>query len=83
MLSSCVIIGRSNTLMCYKYEVDRDGEQRPIINRPIVLNLRSVIEKIHICDSKFLSDRGEIAFVVQAKNELTLYYCDLKENRLI
>lgn len=42
-----------------------------------------MVEKIHICDNKYLNDRGEIPFVVQSKNLLLLYYVDLKENKII
>lgn len=38
---------------------------------------------MHICDPKYLSDRGEIPFLTQNKNELTLYYLDLKNNQII
>lgn len=41
------------------------------------------IDKIHICDAKFLVDRGEITLIVEAKNQLTIFYVDMKENRFV
>ena len=41
-----------------------------------------VIKKLHLCDSKFLNDRGEVPFLVEADDRLVLFYVDLKEYKL-
>lgn len=50
---------------------------------PKVENLPFVIKAFHICDSKFLNDRGEVPFIIEAADRLTLFYVDLKEFKLI
>lgn len=41
------------------------------------------ITKLHVCDSKFLNDRGEVPFLVEGEDRLVLYYVDLKEYKLM
>lgn len=36
-----------------------------------------------MCDSRFLNDRGEVPFLAEAQDQLTLFYLDLKEFKLI
>lgn len=45
---------------------------------PRVENLAFGIKNLHICDSKFLNDRGELPFIVEAEDKLVLFYVDLK-----
>ena len=49
---------------------------------PKVENLPFVIKKLHLCDSKFLNDRGEVPFLIQSEDRLVLFYVDLKEYKL-
>lgn len=55
--------------MYFKYEIQPALLQKPAVNHPYVLNLKSVIQKIHICDGKYLCDRGEISFVVESNSK--------------
>ena len=56
---------------------------KPIVSDPNVNYLKFIIKKIHICDSKYLNDRSEIPFIVESDKELTLFYVDLKESKII
>lgn len=57
ILNSALIIARANTLICYKFEIDKETS-KPIFQAPKIENLAFTIKKLHICDSKFLNDRG-------------------------
>lgn len=42
-----------------------------------------MVKALHICDNRFLNDRGEVPFLVEGDTQLVLYYVDLKEYKLM
>lgn len=82
VLSSTILVGRANTLLFYKYEIEKETE-KVIILPPQVENLHYKIKQIHICDNKFLNDRGEVPFLVESDDHLTLFSVDLKEYKIM
>ena len=82
VLNSVVLVARANTLVCYKFEINKETGQ-PVFQEPRVENLGYAVRALHMCDSRFLNDRGEVPFLAETPDRLVLFYLDLKEFKLM